>query len=621
MSREYAFGIVIGVLLIGGLFLYEMLSAPPGEPALTERPRRTDELEDVWDSDTSHMREVARGAPPVELETAPVEEPIEEVEGPAEPAPEEEAEEPGGRIVGQVIDEWGLGVPIARVALNSTEDRRRGRRPARVDEQGNFAFDDVAAGGYRLLAYSDAHLSSEPFELVLAPEQTFEGVTLILRLGLVVSGKVIDAGSSLPIAGAGITTWENTRERRQRITRRAQSADDGSFTLSGLVANPWGVRAQAEGYLDAQTSFELSETENPPLLTITMVRGADLAGRVLNGQGDPVPGAGIYIMRGDDYVSQSRSDDEGYYRTDAMEPGAYTMYARSDDYGLLHTDEVELVDPGTRPYDIRLESSGGVSGIVLLEGTDTPLPARVFVEEANGRVNRRERAGEDGRFEVGALYGGEYIARAWADGYVISEPTRFTIDPGGQGPDLTLRIKEGAVLEGVVYQGNVAYPNATIVLRSLTAEEGQNGRSQAGSNEEGAYRFDGLREGTYEIYARSRDYNFLARQTINLAHAESLPMPIYLEPAAQLSGVVVWSGDEAPTRVRAESRPLRNVSRRARPDETGNFTLNGLYPGRYAVWASRGEETGPVIEVVIEAGRPPRPVQLQFEGQSTNTDD
>ncbi len=614
MSRETVFGLIVGALLIGGVFLYEFLSRR-GTPSELDEQRPPVIFDDIWDGELDSVVALDR-PPPAASETLELAEDGTPVldEG-VEPAPAEpgEEEEGGARIAGRVVDVWGAGVPVARVMLWS-DQRRRGRRPQRVDEEGAFVFSGLEPGDYNLLAYSDRHVASEAQKLLLVVDQQLDGIELLLREGLTLSGQVVEAGTALPVPGASIEA--RLSRGRNVAERRADSQENGNFTLSGLTDGNWRIQVSAEGFLPADAQVELSETEIAPNLKLELVRGTTLEGRVLDPDGEPVAGAGIYIMRGDDYVSQCASDQDGNYKADSVAQGSYSVFARSEDYTLLFSGDIELSQPGEQHYDISLRRQGNVEGVVLLAGEDIPINgATVFVEEKEGRVNRRQDTDESGQFSIGALYGGEYDARAWAQGYVRSEAVRFSVEAGGVAPNLTLRLQPGAVLEGTVYRLNGPEANAVVVLVPI-AEEGEEGEEQrrrnSGSGDEGLYRLDGLREGAFEVFARSRDYSHLARVSVQLALGEQLRIDIHLEPAAELQGVVGWA-ETPPREVVARMVAPGTVRRRAEVQADGSFSLRGLYPGRYQVQAVGEDQQGPAREVLIEGGQEPGELRLEFQ--------
>lgn len=183
----------------------------------------------------------------------------------------------------------------------------------------------------------------------------------------VLSGRVLDA-ERRPVGGARIVLVEiresgvGTNASVGRwSTEVAQTDAEGRFVLNeidpGLGLGPWHLEVRAPGFRTAETSrLQISEDGEASPLEIILDRGAVLEGRVLDGDGQPVPRAMIDVVAPDSYRLSGPfhwTDDLGRYRIDGLEPGEYRVQVRGRGVGA--EGKIVLGDSGTYRLDLRFE--------------------------------------------------------------------------------------------------------------------------------------------------------------------------------------------------------------------------------------------------------------------------
>ncbi len=183
-----------------------------------------------------------------------------------------------GSLRGQVFDASNRR-PIAGATVVI------GTRHSKTDQAGNYEFADLAAGSYQAKVsgngFSEAQesisiragaASREDFGLkrsadssrtVRVPTEAPRVITQV-RLGQV-RGRVVDAATGVPIAGAVVAVSGQTRV----ITGR-----DGSYSLNALPAGSYQVSISRAGFAEKRTAFTIraSDVTNADVRLISTVR-------------------------------------------------------------------------------------------------------------------------------------------------------------------------------------------------------------------------------------------------------------------------------------------------------------------------------------------------------------
>jgi hypothetical protein len=167
-----------------------------------------------------------------------------------------------------------------------------------------------------------------------------------------IKGRVVGEGNQ-PVAGTAILAFPvNIASNPQAVLsvfRRVLSDADGKFELAALQPGAYTILANSAGYVlsesDAQPFYRPGET-----VTLTLVKGGVITGRVTNTSGDSLVGASVRAtkiretdnkpvrVRGGSALSQFtdatnaiigafKTDDRGIYRLYGLTPGVYQVAA------------------------------------------------------------------------------------------------------------------------------------------------------------------------------------------------------------------------------------------------------------------------------------------------------
>jgi hypothetical protein len=157
-----------------------------------------------------------------------------------------------------------------------------------------------------------------------------------VRNGNSITGRVLtDAGVS--VSGAAVYL---TQTGTAKVVLAFTTDDDGRFIADDLSDATYNVTVSAPGYVQPspQSGFRRATEYRPgDSITITLVKGGVITGRVVDARGKPVPALGVRPTRVRDLdgkpaygmmTSVARyTDDRGIYRLYGLEPGVYIVAA------------------------------------------------------------------------------------------------------------------------------------------------------------------------------------------------------------------------------------------------------------------------------------------------------
>ena len=399
----------------------------------------------------------------------------------SEPAPAPPAPETGALEI--LVRCQGIGTR-ATIELGHTaagSDRETVTLHA-SDEQGRLLL-DLPPGSVRAVGWS-AHASALPAFAELAPGARTE-LLIELEPAHPVTGRVIDAQSGAPLAGAAVSFWTFSE------LDRAITAADGTFEHPRFPARAPAqqMRVEAEGYGPTVRYLGVEEDgrwqlfpriEGEPALTgsgtpwleIALAPELHVEGRVLDPDGRAVAGAtveaeGFYHVRpavaSCDQASTTTDEHGGFRLAGLRSDVGHSLLVRASGFALL---ELELaggpvLDVGRLSLARETVLAGFVVDAaelpvedieVLLRPTGLPGGAPSGALDTGVRLQGREliaRTSADGAFvfENLAPNGYELVVRRDADAWI----ERTVLPRDGGFDELVLRLPLDALaLEGTV---------------------------------------------------------------------------------------------------------------------------------------------------------------------------
>ena len=304
-----------------------------------------------------------------------------------------------------------------------------------------------------------------------------------------ITGKVIsDDGQTFPTFPISLFNL-NTR-----VNLATTCDENGNFKFPDLPTGLYQASAYSPGYVSANLQsrdFRIGEN-----ITITMVKGGVITGKIFDTSGRPIVGAFVSARRVRDndlnplleswYGNESMSDDRGVYRIFGMQEGSYVVWtSMTNPFNLEKTTETRtyfpsstrdtaqeiLVKVGTETTGIdvvhRSEQGHSISGTLAdMEGTGPEIGTNIQL------ISPRTGASAGNSFilpnskQSFAFYGitdGEYEATATQNftnnNHRIAVPLKVVVH-GSDISGLILRFNKSGEIQGHVTLSKMSAPNA-----------------------------------------------------------------------------------------------------------------------------------------------------------------
>jgi hypothetical protein len=400
-----------------------------------------------------------------------------------------------------------------------------------------------------------------------------------------ISGRIIneDGGGAPNVT----VTISSVKANQQALTQRGggdrvSTDEEGNFKFTGVAPGVYIVNVfESKGYVQ-QSPFSAETQEQRYCrvgdnVTIMMVRGGVITGRVTTANGEPMVGVRVYAVMVRDPEGRSlkrqanyrarMTDDRGVYRLYGLAPGTHVIYTRAD-----------ILGPAVSPYE------GNAPTYHPSSTRDTAAEITVTNgSEATG-IDIRYR-GDRGRVVSGTVAGG---------------PENASSNRVSVGVNLT-SISTGNVI------GNSA------------VRPGENAN---------AFAIYGVPDGEYEIVARRTEYDSVeaaasAPRRITVKGADVTGIELRLTPMASISGRIVFEAAQSSCENKRKSS-LEEIAMQTRrdgraggavdspgilqsdtaPNEKGEFAIFNLQGGRYFLEPKLPNETWYPKSITVNAPSP-----------------
>lgn len=522
----------------------------------------------------------------------------------------------GVEVRGHVKDVTGGVVAGALIRVTSGEENGQDGGDALVESnrEGEWTLwvgpghvrATAAASGYTT---GDAHAIApgEPIEIVLVPES-------------VLQGRVVEAGTESPVAGARVDAGEASALTDAEGRFRINGLGPGRYKPTAKTAHRWGT---------ARESVLLGLAETSRELVIEVFHAATVTGRVAfpDGAGCASPSV-VLSQRGARADDRASTERDGSVRVESLMPGEYSVEVWCPD-GLSETKYPAItvadkdisgvvwkVTRGFRASGTVVDSAGAPVAFASVSarskrGSDTSPPSR------SAWVTATTNAA--GAFELRAMPPARYGVDVSRDGApYLTESVEITVERDVD--KLRIVLPAGGTLEGTIADGAGAP-----VAGAQIEVEGRRQTLGTRSRQDGTFVLKALSPGEYRVRTEHRRApgtkdDDPQGSTVRVKAGETARVKLVVESErGEIRGRVIGADGEAISDafLQAEREPehagaaegtaRRRLQWRYGPsvvtDVDGNFTLTKLSPGSYSVRAFRKGGGDGIVERVALGAR------------------
>ncbi len=428
-------------------------------------------------------------------------------------------------LSGQVVDDQGQPIPKFTLIGRSANDGGPTERERFDDEEGRFTFERLGPGTWFVRAEAKGFEQEEPIEIDL-PGEASEALTLTLQRRATIAGTVLDSANQ-PVQGAQVEALQGSENQMgwpPNVGPRAETDEEGRYTIEDVAPGLWKVTASKEGWADSEGS-PVDLVSGTPIedVVLTLRRGGTIQGRVFGEDGRPV--SGQRVMWGSNAwgwgaEGETRTDSSGRFTFERITPGEWmvTATASLEELGERMRDVEDPSDFSSMMSDMLTESvtvfEGEVTEVQLggdpvqpvtvrgrvLQGDQPVAGAQVYAVSEGQAIMQGMKSNlsdAEGRYALTVDRPGAYIISATSGRKGIET---FVDVPSGEAIEHDLVIPDGGIAGWVKLPSGEPAAGIRLNLERLDGLGTVRwSGDMARTDVDGGYRFESLPPGVYLV--------------------------------------------------------------------------------------------------------------------------
>jgi hypothetical protein len=438
------------------------------------------------------------------------------------------------------------------------------------------------------------------------------------------SGSVVNAVTGEPLKKVELTLSNIASER----LFAAATDDVGTFCVVAAEAGTYELVIQKRGFVQAGRTLAVAAGQKTTRMTVRMAPQGVIAGRVVDREGDPLPGVTVQAIQSHSQGGRERysvsatstTNDLGDYRIYGLNPGRYFVgaaYRGPSGYAGVYFPNVQ---EASRAVNVDVPAGGEVHGLNLTVSEIHDIRIRGTVESGPGLpadgitivaapcdagpLNRATTTvrKSDGAFELRDLTPGCYILAADSFRAGKRYSARFPVAVTRQNiEDVKVRLVPPVQLSGRVrVEGAADFPFREVTV-NLEARQSKLTASGA-SGEDGGLLLNNIVPEIYALnvmvpdgyYLKSAKYGEtdVLRSALDLSNGASRQLELEIgTDGGRIDGSVTDGEGRQLDGARVALIP-EDASSPSRPkvvltNAEGAFRIRGIAPGDYKLYASR----------------------------------
>lgn len=397
-----------------------------------------------------------------------------------------------------------------------------------------------------------------------------------------------------------------------------------------VLSNAAGQATVAEGETKSLVRAAVAAVAEP--VPVQAGPGATITGRVVDKEGQPVPGARIWISQGAGVVEGevvARTDQDGRYRVDGIAGAVRLVGARATGFAPA---DLRRIAPGSRavfPMDFVLRHQAGTLALVVRDGAGRPVAGASIRLSCFYRDTPGAGASPEGYALVGARarqLQTDAQGRALAEG-LAPQWNRIEVHAAGFAPlvawervapegtqERVLVLTRGALLRGRVHdRANAPVAGAQVVLRDSSGAA-FTGMPETRTQPDGTFLIEHAPAVRVQARVIAADGS-QALAWLELADGEETVWQVVVESAQVIEGQVLYE-DGAPVAQAflwcRQVRGLGEAPLSTRTDAEGRFRFDKLaaVQHRLSAWYPGLVSGPPAREIDVRPEQSPATIKL-----------
>jgi protocatechuate 3,4-dioxygenase beta subunit len=508
----------------------------------------------------------------------------------------------GGSISGRVVDD-ATRAPVTDFQVSTLHANITASALPVTSNDGSFTINDLAPGPTDLQVTARGYAPASARGIEVAEGKTTSDVEVHLERGATIKGRVTTSDGQA-VEGVNVIVDDAGRRSVGVPMLREGTDGNGNYTVDGVTPGSRTVMFSKTGFAIARKTVDAGGGKESTL-DVTLDRGRELRGRVVDESGQPVAMADVRVEQ--EMVPPMRTESDGAFVIGGLRDGKFRVTARKVGYVEAHADDA---DPSGPPLTLTLRRGGSVSGHVSgLTDTEAGY-ATVSAFGPNGGSNAR--VDSSGNFTLQGLPDGHYMVDASANGPQARRTARKPIDViNGSAPPIELSFSEGVTLRGRVTSHG--QPLGGVMISFGTTDPSQGGGTSVRVELDGTYIATGLAGGEYNIVVMSPVFGgiYNEKTTVNRNTVYDIDVR-----ASVVRGHVVDATTGSPL---ADAQiafiPTENVHaapplRPVMTDFAGRFAADLVPERKWRLRVQRERYTTTTVDVDVNAGTPEVEIRL-----------
>lgn len=529
---------------------------------------------------------------------------------PGETARHELTLERGIRISGRITDEAGAPVKEAHVnAGRSSWQSEFDHGWGQVEDDGRFLLKALRPGKIQLTVSAQGFTALE-HELGKLEAGEDQELTLVLQRGGSVSGSLLWPDGTPAVGFVSVDDGNDFGS----FGEGHKTAEDGSFTITGLEAETVTLRARATKTDEVLVKSELTGKERTKKqksswnaeaegvavgttdLVLTLAPSLELVGTVIEEGAGPVETFRLIAFPVDDgpmsfdftrQVAKAYKDAGGAFTLTGFSPGKWRVTASSKEF--VDSDPLEVEIPADAPVTLVLRRGATVSGVVV-DASGAAVAGAAISWEVSGAdssfaffegPDEEPESDANGRFLVSKIKPGVVSFGASAPGHAPSEKVSLEVFAGRETSGIVLTLQQGGTITGEVvdFEGRPAAGARVWVYCMSGADFHQN----AQSDKEGRFEISGAPAGRFRAQAELESGLELGADVELVAGASAhVRLAPETKNVVRLFGRITLGGEPIEgLRLSANQQDGSRSGANAETDEQGDYELQLPGGGAY----------------------------------------